>query len=266
MQESGNPAGQYSYDSGEIAARHALALAFIASLLWHIFWLSSVKIFVSSPVVEKSAGSAISFVGSILEEGPVLSVKPSGGTAADTDIRRLQDLAVSAEEGGPSGNEKLANASNVDILNELNAKFSADTEVDVKEIPEKPFDKVMVSGKTYPSEIEGPARFREVIYKPELPAYLRWDEGLGVDLDRLGNTFSIELKFWVSAEGKVESVERISSSGHPAVDLVGIRYLKGWQFAPLKSEGPKESQGPERSEGQWGTVKLNFTLNKAETK
>lgn len=259
MQESGNTAGQYSDHAGEVIARHAFALALAASLVWHLFWIFSVKIFVSAPAVADRSESAVSFIGSILEDSPVLSVKASSGTASDAELKRLQGLAMLSqdlvvERSGLSGNKKLASVSDFDILKEMDAKSSADTAVGAKQIPEKPFDKVMVSYKTYTPEIEGPAKFREVIYKPELPAYLRWDEGLGVDLDRLGNIFSIELKFLVSPEGKVESIERLSSSGHPTVDLVGMRYLKGWQFAPLKAGE------------QWGTVKLNFSLSKAGAK
>lgn len=256
MQESGGTAGQHSYDAGEMIAEHAFAFALVASLVWHIFWLSSVRIFVSAPAVVDRSGSSVSFIGSILEDSPMLSASASGGKASDAELKRLRDLLT--EESGPRGNEKLASVSYFDTLKEMDARYSADTAVSAKQIPEKPFDKVMVSYKTYPSEIEGPARFREVIYKPELPAYLRWDEGLGVDLGRLGNIFSIELKFGVSSEGKVESIERLSSSGHPTVDLVAIRYLKGWQFAPLKVDGPKEQQ--------WGTIKLNFSLSKADAK
>ena len=261
MQESGNTAGQHSYDTGEIVTRHAFELALVASLVWHLFWLFSVKISVSAPAVANRTESAVSFVGSILEEGPVFSANGPGAVIPDADIARLQDLAVGPEITGSSGvpgNGKLANVSDLDVLKEIDAKSSADSAVGAKQIPEKPFDEIKVSYKTYPAEIEGPARFREVIYKPELPAYLRWDESLGVDLDRLGNTFSVGLKFQVSPEGKVESVERLSSSGHPTVDIIAIRYLKEWQFAPLKAGGSKEEQ--------WGTVKLNFSLNKANAK
>lgn len=253
MQESGNTAGQHSYDTGEIIAEHAFAFALVASLVWHIFWFSSVRIFVSAPAVADRSESSVSFIGSILEDSPMLSADASGGKASAAELKHLQDLLLlyHADESGLRGNEKLASVSNFDILKEMDARYSADPAVNAKQIPEKPFDKVMVSYKTYPSEIEGPVRFREVIYKPKLPAYLRWDEGLGVDLGRMGNIFSIELKFGVSPDGKVESIERVSSSGHPTVDLVAIRYLKGWQFAPYK-------------EVQWGTVKLNFSLSKAD--
>ena len=98
MQESGNTAGQYSYDTGEIIARHAFALALVASLVWHIFWFSSVKIFVSTPAVADRSGSTVSFIGSILEDSPILSAKISGGTASDAELKRLQDLALFFEK------------------------------------------------------------------------------------------------------------------------------------------------------------------------
>ncbi len=262
MQESGNTAGQHSYDTNEIITRHAFELALVVSLVWHLFWLFSVKISVSAPAVANRPESAVSFIGSILEEGTVFPAKGPGEAVPDAGITRMQDLAAGRETAGDGGvtgwNGKLASVSDLDVLKEIDAKSSADAAVGVKQIPEKPFDEIKVSYKTYPPEIEGPAKFREVIYKPELPAYLRWDESLGVDLDRLGNTFSVRLKFAVSPEGKVESVERLSSSGHPTVDIIAMRYLKEWQFAPLKAGGPKEEQ--------WGTVKLNFSLNKANAK
>jgi TonB family protein len=76
-----------------------------------------------------------------------------------------------------------------------------------------------------------------------------------VDLQGLGDSFEVGLKFWVSPEGKVESVERVASSGHPTVDIVAMRYLKGWQFVPVKAG--------EDYEKQWGAVKLSLKLEKA---
>ncbi|MDD4879516.1 MAG: energy transducer TonB [Candidatus Omnitrophica bacterium] len=260
MQESGNTAGQHSYDTGEIISKHVFVLAIAVSLAWHLFCFSSVKISVPAPAVADRGRSAVSFIGSILGEGQAFQAPGPGGDVSDAGMKRLQDLAVGPEMAGdsvmPGGSGKLANVSDLDVLREMEAKSSDDAAVSLKQVPEKPFDEIKVSYKTYPSEIEGPARFREVIYKPELPTRLRWDESLGVDLDRLGNTFSVKLKFLVSPEGKVGSVERLASSGHPTVDIIAMRYLKEWQFAPLKGGDSKEEQ--------WGTVRLNFSLNKVD--
>lgn len=248
MQKIGNTAGQYSHDAVEITARNVIFSALAASVLWHFFLLFSVKVFVGGPVVPVERYSQVSFVGAILEEKPMIADSGPGvksmGSGIDHMLMLSETVSVEAERVVP--------LSEIDALKEMSVAGEVTGE---KQIPEKPFDKIMVNYKTYPSEIEGPARFREVVYRPELPPYLRWDESLGVDVDILGDSFDIELKFWVSAEGKVESVERLSSSGHPTVDIVGIRYLKGWQFAPLKSGA--------KSERQWGTVKLKLRLEKA---
>lgn len=248
MQKIRDTAGQYSHDAGEVTARGIIFLALAASLLWHIFLLFSVKVFVGPSAIPVGRYSQISFVGAILEEKPMIADSGAGVKSIDFGIDRM--LMLSETVGGEA--ERVVPVSEIDALKEMSAAGEVTGE---KQIPEKPFDMIVVNYKTYPSEIEGPARFREIVYRPELPPYLRWDESLGVDPEILGDSFDIELKFWVSAEGKVESVERVSSSGHPTVDIVGIRYLKGWQFAPLKSGA--------KSEGQWGTVKLKLKLEKA---
>ena len=68
---------------------------------------------------------------------------------------------------------------------------------------------------------------REVIYKPKKPALPAWIDAT--------SSFKLELEFIVSAEGEVKEVIPAISSGNPEVDLIGIRYLKNWRFAPLAS-------------------------------
>lgn len=273
MQERGNTAGEHSYNAGERIARYAFinpdstwkvgVYALLVSVVLHLFSIYSVRIYVKPAVLNKGASSTISFLGSILEEGPVPAARAPGKAVSDAAIGRMRSLALSeslaAEKTRTGSEEKPVFTADFDMLKEIKSKVTAEEEVTgAKQMPQTPADKIKVSYKAYPSQIKGPVRFREIIYKPELPTYLRWDEELGVDLDRLGDSFGMELKFWVSPEGKVGLVERVSSSGHPTVDLVGIRYLKGWQFAPLTAGSSKEEQ--------WGTVTLNFSLRKAEAK
>jgi TonB family protein len=259
MQERGNTAGEYSHDTGRRIARYAFVYALLVSVLLHLFSVYSVRIYVKPAAINKGASSNISFLGSILEEGPVLAGRVYGKVVSDTGTGRKRSLELS--EIMAAGNADITNedkpvaAADFDMLKEIGAKLASEDITGAKQMPQRPSDIIQVSYKAYPSQIKGPVRFREVVYKPDLPSYLRWDEELGVDLDRLGDSFEMELKFRVSAEGKVESVERISSSGHPTIDLVGIRYLKGWQFAPLTAGGSREEQ--------WGTVTLNFSLRKS---
>lgn len=257
MQEIRDTAGKYSYDAGKLTARGIVSVAVAASVLWHILLLSTFKLSVR-PGGPEIAGQypKVAFVGSILEDNPKVSYA-AGEKAAK--IRKLAVAAIPAEDGYvPGANGRIPPLSKVDPSGEIGSAAPYASVTGERAMPIQPFDKVMVRYKTYPSDIEGPARFREVIYKPELPTFLRWDESLGVDLQGLGDSFEVGLRFSVSPEGKVESVERVSSSGHPTVDIVAIRYLKGWQFAPIKAgtDGGK----------QRGTIKLNLKLEKALTK
>ncbi|KPK38421.1 MAG: hypothetical protein AMJ78_10030 [Omnitrophica WOR_2 bacterium SM23_29] len=207
----------------------------------------------------KCLTSNVTFLGGILDEESISIHERPDEIVGRTEINRqpqpaIYDVLIARNAdikyiGGPIFKSEF------DMLKEKEVKLTAIGELTgMKQIPQRQFDKVKVSYKTYPLQVKGPVRFREVVYRPKLPNYLRWDEELGVDLDRLGDSFEMELKFWVSPEGRVEFVERVSSSGHPTVDLVGIRYLKGWQFAPLVVGESKDEQ--------WGIVKLNFNLTK----
>jgi hypothetical protein len=272
MQERGNTAGEFSRDTGRrlgirefiypAFARNGWIYALLVSVLLHLFSVYSVKIYVRPPAINKGASSDISFLGSILEEGPIRAGKATGEIVTDTDISRKRSLELS--EALAAGNADITNeekpifAADFDMLKEIEAGAASEEITGAKQEPQRLSDVIEVLYKEYPSQIKGPVRFREVVYKPDLPSYLRWDEELGVDLDRLGESFGMELKFWVSVEGKVEFIERVSSSGHPTVDLVGIRYLKGWQFAPIDSGGARDEQ--------WGIVTLNFGLKKAEAR
>jgi len=55
-----------------------------------------------------------------------------------------------------------------------------------------------------------------------------------VDLQKI--RADLQFKFWVTSEGKVVSLEILMSSGDPTVDLIGMRYLRQWQFSPKEEE------------------------------
>lgn len=258
MQEIGSAAGKHSDDPIEIITRHAFLFALCLSVLWHLALLASVKVYVGSRDAGPPAASKVSFIGSILEDRPMTASNRTGKTYP----KEVPPANLGTSEIFDAQRLKAADSMKIvplpDTYSSRSKPLGREEYSGTKDIPEKAVDKVKVAYKTFQTDIEGPARTREVVYKPELPNYLSWDEGLGVDLDRLGNRFTMELKFWVSPEGRVDSVERISSSGHPTVDIIGMRYLKGWQFTPLRSAGAGQNQ--------WGTVKLDFTLSKAEDK
>jgi TonB family protein len=85
------------------------------------------------------------------------------------------------------------------------------------------------------SGISGPVSEREVIYrprKPKLPSRIA-----------ASAPFNLELEFSVSAQGEVNRVVPAVSSGNPEVDLLAVRYLKSWKFAPLAQGLHEEQKG-----------------------
>ena len=119
MQERGNPAGEYSHDTGRRIARYAFVYALLVSVLLHLFSIYSVRIYVKPAAINKGASSNISFLGSILEEGPIVAGKIAGKSVSDTGIGRKRSLELS---------EVLA-AENADVTNEEKPVFAADFDI-----------------------------------------------------------------------------------------------------------------------------------------
>ena len=92
--------------------------------------------------------------------------------------------------------------------------------------------------------IEGPARSRAVLFKPQFPLVSKLSYG-----DE-GNLIT-RLKFTLSKEGNVELVEPVVSSGYPRIDSECIKYIKQWKFSP-KAGALKEKE--------WGIITLNVNL------
>ncbi|MCK4463782.1 MAG: TonB family protein, partial [Candidatus Omnitrophica bacterium] len=92
--------------------------------------------------------------------------------------------------------------------------------------------------------IEGPARSRAVLFKPQFPLVSKLSYG---DEENL----MTRLKFTLSKEGNVELVEPVVSSGYPRIDLECIKYIKQWKFSPKAGADQKK---------EWGIITLNINL------
>jgi len=92
--------------------------------------------------------------------------------------------------------------------------------------------------------ISGPVTRRQLIRKV-YPKYPAWAEEKGIE-------GKVDLKFWVSAEGMVMSVEIIKTSGYPDLDSRAMEALKKYLFSPLGKE--------EEQQSQWGTITIKYTL------
>ncbi|MDA3792771.1 MAG: TonB family protein [Elusimicrobia bacterium] len=99
-------------------------------------------------------------------------------------------------------------------------------------------------GKDEAMVISGPVARRKVLNKvyPEYPA---WAEEKGVEGE-------VKLKFWVTPDGIVESVELAKTSGYPDFDSRALRAVNQYRFSPLSSQ--------EEQKTQWGTIIIKYTL------
>lgn len=210
--------------------------AFVLSLAWHLLCMGAVNIVILPGNYQARDMTSVSFLGPILEKTALEIILANKPVAVTTSYRRglRYNHALSEKATLPMGNKRempiSTDADNIDrALNRLPRKD--------KEIPN--FAKKTVATSGYSGglgEISGNISDRELIYRPEKPELPAWVSG---DL-----SFSMELEFIVSAQGEVEEVIPVAASGSPEVDLLGIRYLKSWRFAPLAkgAEGQRRNR------------------------
>ncbi len=208
--------------------------AFLISLIWHASCIYAVNIVVLPGRYAMRNLTSVSFLGPILEETAleiILANKPAAVTTSyQRDLKYMHHL---------DGRKK-----SIDIENEkkfLLAKTEEDIErvfskgfTDRKEIPQVITKKILKEDVRNKRGIIGPLADRELLYKPAKPLLPSWISEK--------TTFTLELEFIVSSQGEIKKVIPVVSSGNPDVDLIGIRYLKAWRFAPAAST-QKEEKG-----------------------
>lgn len=193
--------------------------------------------------------SSVSFLGPILEETALQIMLVNKPVAVTTryqhglkythHIAEKEELPLRDETTDQAKRYVSANAED-SIGGSLGVSFRKR-----KEIPN--IVKGMSKHATHPgspSMISGDIAKREVIYKPKKPKLPSWITA--------SVPFVVELDFCVLPQGEVKEVVPAVSSGNPEVDLLGIRYLKSWKFAPLAQN---------RDEEQGGRVKFIFGAN-----
>jgi len=83
--------------------------------------------------------------------------------------------------------------------------------------------------------IKGPLADREILFRPSQP-----NISTMIDYDR--DSFKVEVRLKVLADGTVEEVSLLASSGYPDVDLEAINYMKGFKFSPVDRDKEKNSE------------------------
>lgn len=222
-------------------ANRAFNIAFLISLAWHLFWMSAVNVVVLPGRYKARELTSVSFLGPLLEKTALDIMLVNKPVAVTTRYQHSLKYAHSFDKKEDGLHPEKVDREEVEeriyarAENEI-SKIPVAVSLRDKEIPnivkvKRPKD-TQLKG---PSEISGVAAKREVIYKPIKPQVS--------SRIKPSAPFILELGFSVSAQGEVNEVVPVVSSGDPEVDLLGIRYLKNWKFAPLRENSQESQEG-----------------------
>lgn len=223
------------------------SISLLLSALWHLFCFSSVTIVSLPPSVRFPRFSEVVFVGSILTE-PDFEVRASElsfGRRPEEVVEpflqrrgRLIDASLTApSRWGRERAEAVPLEETLRLPQELFLHQKA-SPLFSPELFDLPHEKEAF-------HLEGPAAHRALYYRPPQPQLPRW-----VDVREIRT--GLQFKFWISPKGRVASIEKLISSGDPAIDLIGMRYLRKWQFSP-------------KEKADWGTVGFSLKTPEEET-
>ncbi|MFH1645446.1 MAG: hypothetical protein ABIB11_03405 [Candidatus Omnitrophota bacterium] len=218
--------------------------AFIVSLLWHILCFFTFNIIVVPHGVTAQTFANVCFLGSILDNN-----------AFTREIKRAYGFSEGELEAKPSGQELFGQKAvfsnrikrpQIDRDDLLMSKQDYSSIDQVMKVDKYVFDRSPVLEKPQHSvddvKIIGSAKGRVIISKPAKPRILEEDFILKHGLDN--RDFRVRLKVTISPEGKVCKVEKLTSSGYPEIDLIWMRYVEKWMFAPLDpSLSSQDQQG-----------------------
>ena len=221
-----------------------LNLAVVFSTVWHLFWIFAIGIVVTPNVRSNNVYQEVDFLGPILEKTAfdlmVDQATPKAETLYSSSILLSESIYLK-----PQGPRRRIPEAPGQVFMSKRFAFIKNHGKDKKEIPryiaENIRNFVSKPNEAKPaSAVEGPARKREVIFKPKALVIPR-----GIYGDQ--ENYRLELKFFVANNGIVYDAIPAISSGYPEIDLVAIRFLKRWRFSPLSA-----TDGHSRD--AWGTV------------
>lgn len=219
-------------------------LAVVFSTVWHLFCIFAIGIVVTPSVRSNNAYQEVDFLGPILEKTAfdlmVDQAIPKSETLYSSSVLLSESTYLK-----PRGPRRRIPEVPRPVVMSKRFGFIRDHGRDKKEIPRYIAENI----KNFVSKpdkeqlllaVAGPARKREIIFKPKALAIPR---GLYGDQE----DYRLELKFFVASNGIVYDATPAVSSGYPEIDLEAIRFLKRWRFSPLNVS--EDNGGP-----AWGIV------------
>lgn len=228
-----------------------LVQAIIASMVMHFVWITGVKITISPDISAKPKFADVTFLGSILEKTSFEVMLPGLPFNSETlyKTRSIKESEACLSLEGPGRADDTAGFP--EKMDLMARNFTKDFFKNTKQTPNffegaKNIFYSIENTEAHKS-IEGPIKYRGIIYKPKMPKFFE-------TVFAEEKSFIVRLKFAVSKEGSVSSVEPVFTSGNPSVDLACMNYMRQWKFEPFASK--------EKDDTSWGVITLNIRLDK----
>ncbi len=210
--------------------------ALLISLTWHLICMFTVNIVVLPGKYRTRELTSVSFLGPILGKTALEIILANKPVAVTTRYRRGLKYKHTIDK-----KEKLLIKNDVKKHIDIHAENSIGRALDRVFRKDKEIPNIVTKTSGREAYFKGSGEIsrhilnREVIYKPEEPKLPAWIAA--------SSPFRMELEFIISVHGEVEEVVPVVSSGSAEVDLLGIRYLKNWRFAPLAQSSDKRGKG-----------------------
>ncbi len=206
--------------------------ALIISFLWHAFCFFAVIIVISPVGMKEERFSKINFIGPILDKD-IFGYHSQQDTFNREIAKKMTAHSAMAERASVSfAEERLKRAATT----KRTYKPYGNSITEIIKEKKGTEETALAQGP----KIESEAATRQVIFKPPTPVISRaFRAGKS---PAKGEKFQIKLMFIISPEGKIVFIEKLKSCGYPDVDLIAIKHMKEWQFAPLPSDKPKRNQ------------------------
>ena len=171
-----------------------------------------------------------------------------GGAPRETQAAGKKESKLSASEHGTEkvGPVRTEEERRRSVEEERLARLSS-MRKGIGEEREQGREKGPSAGGVYGTEAgigDGPVG-RRLVVERVLPGYPEWARRKGIETEAV-------LKFWVSPNGKVKSVEVTRFSGVPEFDQLAENALYKWKFEPLNPQGPQVDE--------WGVISMLWRL------
>lgn len=215
--------------------------AFVISLLGHILCFFTFNIIVVPRGITAQTFTNVCFLGSILDNNAFTREIKRAYNAGEEEMKGAKERVL-CDRKALFSKRIIKPQIKSDYLLTSKQVFSSIDEI--MKVDKYVFDNLQTAEKPKTSEsdvkIIGSAKERAILSKPAKPYML--EEGFIIKHGLNNGYFKVKLKVTISPEGRVRKVEKLTSSGYPEIDLIWMRYVGRWIFAPIDSSVSNHDQ------------------------